>query len=297
MSQTKTQFVPTPEGREAQKEKVKATLETLVQTITSENCVDNLAKVIIRAEGRPCDTWSLRNRLLMMAQGTSDARTFKAWKSAGRYVKRGSKAIFVVKPYHILVTKKKIVDGKEVEEKFPMLVGFTLQNEFKVEDTDGKPLAYKAADPLPDLKVVVEKWGYTVEFDDTNDHGAYGYHSLQNKKIVLGVRGDFATTTFFHELSHAAFKKIDPESVKLYHSNPENHKKEEMIVQLSSCVLAKLYGIDCEGFTQEYIKNQLATKDLKTVANQISKILDKVDKVVNLILFEREIVVKEELDQ
>jgi hypothetical protein len=296
MSQTKTQFVATEEWKSQQKEKVKQTLEKLVNVITSDHVVDDITKVIIKGD-RPCDSWSLRNKLLMLSQGTTDARSFNAWKAVGRYVKAGSKAIYIVKPYNVPIQIEKKNEKGEVigKEEIYVFGGFTFQNEFKYEDTDGKELAYKKHDELPDLTTVAKKWGYSVEFDDTHDQSAYGYHDLQNKKIVLGVREKFADMIFFHELAHAAFKKIDPEAGALYSKNIILHKKEETIVQLSACVLAKLYGIDCEGFTQEYIANQIHTKNLKTVANAIGQVLDRVDQVVNLILYERQAVMKEEL--
>lgn len=297
MSQTKTQFVASESWKLEQKEKVKQTLEKLVSVITSDHVVDDISKLIVKAN-RPCDSWTLRNRLLMISQGTTDARTFNAWKAVERYVKAGTKSIYVVKPYNVPIqVEKKNEKGEVKKETIYVFGGFTLQNEFRVEDTEGKPLEYKQLDQLPDLVEVAKKWGYTIESDDTTNFGAYGYHSVADKKIVLGVRGEFADMTFFHELAHAAFWKIDPEMAKLYATNKENHQKEETIVQLSACVLAKMYDMNCEGFTQEYIKNQIATKDLKQVAKIVSQVLDKVDQVVNLILFERQAVIKEEVEK
>ncbi len=46
----------------------------------------------------PSGKWSFTNRTLMFLSGTGDARGFRQWKKAGRYVRKGTKAIFILAP-------------------------------------------------------------------------------------------------------------------------------------------------------------------------------------------------------
>lgn len=67
----------------------------------------------------PSEKWSLTNRLLMVISGTIDARGYRQWKEASRYVKKGTKAIYIVVPY----IKHKDIDDEETGR----LTGFGLQ--------------------------------------------------------------------------------------------------------------------------------------------------------------------------
>ena len=44
----------------------------------------------------PSGQWSLLNRTLMFISGTDDARGFRQWEKANRFVKKGSKAIYIL---------------------------------------------------------------------------------------------------------------------------------------------------------------------------------------------------------
>ena len=67
----------------------------------------------------PSENWSLCNRLLMVIAGTIDARGYGQWKEADRYVKKGTKAIYIVVPY----IKHKEIDDEETNR----ITGFGLQ--------------------------------------------------------------------------------------------------------------------------------------------------------------------------
>ena len=46
----------------------------------------------------PAYRWTARNRALAFLQMTGDARGYQQWKEAGRNVKKGSKAIYILGP-------------------------------------------------------------------------------------------------------------------------------------------------------------------------------------------------------
>ncbi|MEK6862527.1 MAG: antirestriction protein, partial [Nanoarchaeota archaeon] len=142
----------------------------------------------------PSNKWSLRNRLIMYLQGTADARGFLMWKEAGRTIKAGSKAVYILAPN---VIKKE----KEESEEENKLIGFRTIPVFKVEDTTGKPLEYENI-PLPEFKFldVAKSWGLRVEGIGfiSNYYGAY---SSSEKKILMASPEE---EVFYHELSHAS---------------------------------------------------------------------------------------------
>jgi hypothetical protein len=96
----------------------------------------------------PSMKWSFRNQVIALFQtGTEDCRGFMQWQEAGRSVKKGSHAAYILGP--IVIKKKDEETGKEQTA----LVGFKSIPVFSVNDTDGAELPeYKAPErPLPPL--------------------------------------------------------------------------------------------------------------------------------------------------
>ncbi len=54
-----------------------------------------MRQALINALARPSSKWSLRNRLLMLSAGTSDARGYRQWREVGRHVRAGSPRHFI----------------------------------------------------------------------------------------------------------------------------------------------------------------------------------------------------------
>ncbi len=138
-------------------ERAREALHRLLSMFQSGDLPEAIARTLIRPKAgceRPCDKWSLGNRLLMMAAGTEDARGYRQWQEVGRQVKKGAKAIYIFAP----VTKKKVErvtdpeTGEEREEERTVVVGFRHVPVFRYEDTEGKPLPepdYAPPEPPP----------------------------------------------------------------------------------------------------------------------------------------------------
>lgn len=70
-----------------------------------------LAPIFIRRnDGTPCRAWSFSNQLLVALAGTQDARGFRQWHEAGRSVKKGARALWILIP---LVSKETDEDGED----------------------------------------------------------------------------------------------------------------------------------------------------------------------------------------
>ena len=78
--------------------KIKPALDKILELFRSGNLPKAVAVVTFPPFDVPSNDWSFCNRLIMAESGTSDARGFRQWKSVGRYVKKGSKAIYILAP-------------------------------------------------------------------------------------------------------------------------------------------------------------------------------------------------------
>lgn len=229
-------------------------------------------------ENIPAYKWTQHNRALAFLQGTGDARGFKQWKDAGRYVKKGAKSIYILGP--ILKksnVKGEIVDpatGETQEIDNVNCVGYYGIPVFRMEDTEGEPLSYVSFDtktlPLIDI---AERWGIEVKTGSfTGEY--YGYYSPVRQEIVLATDSE---RTFIHELSHAAHYRVDPKAKDL----PKWQK--EIIAELSAGAL--LYMMGKEGYTQkhfDYIKSYAENENLSPI-KACMQLLDTCIKVVNTI--------------
>ena len=211
----------------------------------------------------PSAQWSLLNRTLLFMSGTHDARGFRQWKEANRYVKKGSKAI------HILVPRFKKNDEDELN-----LIGFMTAPVFKYEDTDGDPIP----DYLPELPElpfieVAEEWGISVKAVPGN-YKYYGYFSSTRNEIALATEEE---TVFFHELCHAAHNKVTP-------LKPGQDPFQEIVAELGASVLCLMVGKESKylGNNWRYIE-RYAEKAKMSPLSACLRVFKEVEQVINLI--------------
>ena len=223
--------------RFSRSEMVKNILDNLVREVISGGAVAYIRDKVQRFDDGsiPMRKWSLCNQMIAFFHGTRDARTFNAWKEAGRYPKKGTHAFQIVAP--LFKTEK---DEANEEEK-RVLSGFTLINEFRIEDTEGKELPYQTRmtelkiDELP-LIDVAEKLGIKVKADLCGT--AEGSFSPTEKIIRMNCTDK---QVFLHELSHGIIAEIKKkEKVKL------DYGFEEICAELSSAFLGSLYGVEID---------------------------------------------------
>lgn len=136
------------------KTRIREAMETVLKAF--ENNSEKVALAVFKGNGKPSDAWSFFNRLIMYMHDTCDARGFRQWRQAGRHVKKGAKAFYILAP----IRKKIPVKVKKEEEKVnengevevveieetiyvDKLVGFKPIPVFRYEDTEGEPLPEK----------------------------------------------------------------------------------------------------------------------------------------------------------
>ena len=218
----------------------------------------------------PSANWSLLNRTIMFLAGTEDARGYRQWQQASRYVKKGSKA------FHILVPclyKRKNEEGEETE----FLKGFKGTPVFRYEDTDGEPLDYKQIE-LPKLPLIerAEEWGIAVKAVPGN-YRYCGYYSQDRQEIGLATKEE---CVFFHELAHCGHEKLKGRL------KAGQDPLQEITAELASQALCRLIGKSGDrhlGNSYRYIE-RYAQKIKLSPLSACTRVLGEVEQVLNLIL-------------
>lgn len=258
-------------------------LKSIVELFSKQEfslTADTIKKVYLEGLGKPIHNWSLGNQLLVYLKGCTDARTFNQWIKVGRYVNKGSKAIYILSPLQKKIEKIDKITNEKTDQI--ILSGFKALPVFRFVDTSGCALKeYVRKDPLP-LKEVADKWNMTIEYSQSF-FGEYGSFNPTENKITLSTSDQ---STFFHELAHKAHSKIE---VLKQGQDPE----QETIAQLASCVLSSIYGQNIKGYTFEYIASYAGSKDPLIVGKLCLRVLSKVQKILNMILDESNEIQKE----
>lgn len=226
-------------------------------------------------ESAPASKWSLSNRALAYFQaGEIDCRGFQQWRDAGRQVKKGSVAAYIVSPRMLKVRKDKHEVVEEDEERNEMkLVGYTTIPVFGAGSTEGEgQIAEYAPKEFPPLFDVAKKLGVEVKYGPTPEDRLGDCNHI-GTVIRLGTYG---MAVFFHELAHAVHARIEgPLSGK--HGKKE---RQEIIAEFIAAVLMDFYGYDYSGSAWSYIskfaKDPLLaiTTALKTV-EQILEVIER----------------------
>ncbi len=252
-------------------DRVKENLEGLVKLFESGKVPAALAKITLPSSGVPSQKWSFMNQLNMLWHNTEDARGFGQWKLVDRYVKKGAKAIYIIVPR---IKKEK---DEETGEETVKILGFMARPVFRYEDTDGEPLNLPEYNPesLPPLIDVAKAWGINVSYKGFLGH-AYGSYKIDANEISLATHDE---QTFFHELSHAAQKRVWKEGIK-----GGQIPKQEMAAELSACVLARMFGRKDanEGYTFKYVKSY-ADEEGKELGKALWGVISATEKILKAI--------------
>ena len=247
---------------------IKQTLKNILDCFESGNLPEAITYSVFPAANIPSSNWSLLNRILMYLSDTQDARGFRQWNEANRHVKKGAKAI------HILVPRMmKLENENDDEEK--RLAGFMARPVFRIEDTEGEAVEYERIQ-MPKLPLMekAKEWGITIKTIPGN-HSYYGYFSHNRKEIALASKEE---TVFFHELAHAAHKRLV--------GNERNQQwKNEIVAELAAAALCQIVGKTSKylGNNRRYIRHY-AQKAKLTPVQGCLKVISDVEKVLGLIL-------------
>ena len=252
---------------------VKETLNNILEAFESGNIPEAVAYSMFPIPDLPSSKWSLLNRITIFLSGTTDARGFRQWNEAGRHVKRGANAIYILVPRMI---KREIASEKGESEEEEALAGFMAKPVFRVEDTEGQPLDYQQLE-LPALPLMerAKEWGLTVRAVPGN-YQYHGYFSQDKQEIGLASKDE---AVFFHELAHAAHLRIvgDLKTVPPW--------EKEVVAELAAAALCKILGKDSNhmGTSYQYIKHYADQEGLGPVKACL-KVINQTEAVLTAIL-------------
>jgi hypothetical protein len=240
-------------------------MESLVKVLEEGN-LEVVARAVFRSKlNRPCDKWSLSNRILMLINETDDARGYRQWNAVNRYVKKGSKAIYILGPM-----TKKFKDEKTGEEVVKVY-GFHTIPVFRLEDTEGEPLEeddFQLEIPVCFDRIIKE---LNIDVAPTAfDGSCYGWYCSsgllgQDRKIRLATP---EIKTFLHELCHAV------DDVVIGKLKPGQRKDQELIAEFGAAVLARLLGYDIPlGNAKRYIESYGTVREVVQFFGRLEKII------------------------
>ena len=185
------------------RERAAVELEKIVALFSTTQLPDLCAKALINAPEKPSSKWSFGNQLLMLLAGTEDARGYRQWGDVGRYVRKGSKAFYILGPVFI----KKRLDSSDPsdDEEVDVLVGFRAIPVFRLEDTEGAELPIYTPRNPPPLLDVAERFGMKVNYLRLSA-GVYGLTDYERQIITLATED---WTVFWHELAHSIHRSYE----------------------------------------------------------------------------------------
>ncbi|MGI6405524.1 MAG: ArdC-like ssDNA-binding domain-containing protein [Syntrophaceticus sp.] len=277
--------------KDKNKEKAKEALNSVLEMFESGNLPAAISRTMITPPPgyeRPCDKWSLGNKIFMILSGTTDARGYKQWQKVGRQVKKGAKAFYILAP-NTRKTKRTVVDketGEEKEETYTAITGFRFIPVFRYEDTEGDPLPEFDYSPpeLPPLQDMAREFGVDEVIYAPGCGAGYGFYARRQgkKQIVLHTHD---VKTWFHELGHAihnSFKEL----------KNGQQPDQEIVAEVFAAVMCELHGIQGYHFhSWEYVKHY-AENDPQRALQAIFRVLSDVDKCLNMALSETEVTEK-----
>ena len=271
--------------------RVKKAVDEIIRLFESGEMPEAVARSYIRraaGDHRPSDKWSLGNRLIMLAHETEDARGFRQWEQAGRRVKKGAKAFYILGPVHRVQVVERKVEERDLEtgevrvvtvrEERPVLVGFKAIPVFRREDTEpipgkAKPEPDYRPAQLPPLFEVAERLGVKVEWAPMDDKPYWGAYDPVRKKIELHTHDVF---TFFHELAHAAHERV---AGRL---KGGQDPAQEIVAETVALALCRMYGYEgWEPHAYRYIEHYAGKKD---PARAVMRLVAEIERVLNAIL-------------
>jgi len=247
------------------KEKIKKEISKLVKLLESDKIFEIIPLAVFE-DNRPSSKWSLMNKIIMILNGTNDARGIKQWNDVGRRVKKGAKAFYICVPYFKTVTEED-EEGNIVERK--ILTGFGYAPVFKVEDTEGREIEnIELKIPKFPLMDKAKELGLKIEPEVFNGK-CYGSYNPKDKKIKISSP---EAQIFFHELAHALYHHLNG------HVDTGQVYFQEVVAELAAGVLCELHGYKAKtGNIKAYIKHYQGQKQLKIAINiiqEVEKILD-----------------------
>lgn len=245
-----------------------ALLAGMAGMFSREGFPADCAKALISAPEIPSSGWSLGNRMLAALAGTRDARGIRQWRDAGRHVRKGSRAAYILVP-----RVRTVADGEDGAER-QAVTGFASAPVFRYEDTEGAALPRYEPRRLPPLYGLARMNGIDVEYASSR-RGEAGSIGLASGRMTLSTE---APDTFLHEMVHWYDGRLRGGLA------PGQDPEQEAVAQLGACVLASMYGHDARGYTWNYIAYHAGSRRPEDVGAMCFRVMGRTQKAVEAML-------------
>lgn len=290
-----------PKAKAEQKAKVEAAQAKLVEGIktlvTGDDWASFLVKMARRGKFSPA-RFSFTNQILVEMQqpGCGCCATYAAWKRLGRTVRKGEKAMYVLRPLPC-VRKEKDETGEE--KVVAAWTVFKPLAQFGIDQTEGPepPEGVRGVESL--CKEVsgdelfegsvetLAKLARSLDGDPVSevvirsrtafDSKAYGWYNQVTREIVV-IDGERSRLDMFHTLVHEV-------AHALLHGKDDHHAYAHCEVEAESVafVVLKALGVDTGCFSFAYVSTW-AGRDGDKAVKTIQQSGDRIAKAAGRIL-------------
>lgn len=217
--------------------------------------------------------YSAANVFMIMGQRPDATRvtSFKKWKTLGRNVCKGERAIRIWAPLLRKPTAEEVAAGRNPNRE--ILVGYRLVPVFDVAQTHGEPLPAPHPDAeitgdshahlVPKLEILAGKLEYTVS-TETLPEGVGGYCDPRSKRIVLadGHEPNAQVRVLVHELAHAlgvGYQEYGRDTA-------------EVIVETATYIVLLGAGLDTGATSIPYVAGWGEASDLAAIKAHAAKV-------------------------
>lgn len=272
--------------------KAESVAKTIIEAFKTKNLPEVLSNIFITTGGRHCDTYSYRNRFLLLlsgimgdAMGYGSDKHSSGWTSVGRQVRKGEKATYILAPCTCKVDDPKAESGKRT-----IVSGFRGVAVFGIEQTDivdqelwakqnkDNEKADKFLSQLP-LREVADAWGIKLQAYKGQKARGAGWYSRTANAIGLGVEN---LSTWAHELVHAA----DDRKGNMIETG--QHFRSEIVAELGGSILMYTLGYKKDadlGGAYKYIERYATAAKIEPI-KACMDVINRTCEAVALILEE-----------
>ena len=244
-------------------------------------------------------SYSFNNVILIRLQcpEATHVAGFRKWKTMGRSVRKGEKAIKILAP---LIVKKEDKDSPDPEAKKKVLIGFREVSVFDISQTDGEPLPSKDqfyqlldGDEARAEALFLRLRQYSedvlaIPVHLEPIHGrAHGYLTVTppNRIVIEETNPPMhRTKTLVHELGHAI----------LHLAEPDVHARPEMEVEAESVAFVVLehLGIESAQYSFSYVTGW-SGGDAELVSKSGARIQRAAHQLLDFVMKEAEVPAEE----
>lgn len=212
--------------------------------------------------------YSLRNQILLFADGCSQVASFKKWKEVDRKVIKGAKATWIFAPSF---KKETLVDKKTgEEEEVKMINYFVSVPVFDVSQTEGKPIeknmTTKADISIEKLIAVAKAFGFKVDKKPL-EIAVGGYISKDGIVLNSNLNDIEHVGTIIHEMAHGLLGHLNTHAL---------HKRsvKEQEAEMTTLIVSKHFGIERK--SEFYLKGWQADEDIMKSFEKINKVSSQI---------------------